>query len=132
MENSILPIFPEGELSTSLICTVGIGVLVTAFFNLRFGWLLSGLIVPGYLAPIIFTSPLAGLIIISQGIVTYLLAAFVSRIGVQWNLWSEFFGRDRFFIIILFSAFIKVFFDFFLLPVTGNFIETNYHIIFDY
>lgn len=132
MEEFILPLFPEGELSTSLICTVGIGVMVTAFFNLRFGWLLSGLIVPGYMAPIIFTSPLAGTIIIFEGVVAYLMTAFISKKGAQWNLWSEFFGRDRFFAIVLFSTIVKVFFDSFLLPICGNFFESRFNILFDY
>src|SRR5260221_13671136 len=128
MEQFIFPLFPEGELSTSLICTVGIGVMVTAFFNLRLGWLLSGLIVPGYMAPIILTSPLAGIIIIFEGIVTYLMTAFISRKGMKWGLWSEFFGRDRFFAIVLLSAIVKVVFDFFLLPIIGNFAESNFNI----
>src|SRR5436190_15183694 len=132
MDAFILPLFPEGELSTSLICTVGIGVLVTAFYNLRLGWLLSGLIIPGYLVPIFFTSPVAGFTIIFEGVVTYLMTALISRIGVQLSLWSEFFGRDRFFAIVLFSTVVKISFDFFLLPIIGDLMENYYNIIFDY
>jgi len=132
MQEFILPLFPEGELSTSIICTVGIGVMVTAFFNLRLGWLLSGLIVPGYMAPIIFTSPLAGFIIIFEGIMAYLLTSFISKKGAQWNLWGQFFGRNRFFAIVLFSTITKVIFDIFLLPTIGNFFETKFDILFDH
>lgn len=132
MQEFILPLFPEGGLATSLICTVGIGVMVTAFFNLRLGWLLSGLIVPGYMVPILIISPLAGITIIFEGMIAFLLTLFMSRKGAQWNLWGEFFGRDRFFAIVLFSTIVKIIFDFFLLPSIGNFLEFHYQILFDY
>lgn len=132
MQEFILSILPEGGLAVSLICTVGIGVMVTAFFNLRFGWLLSGLVVPGYMAPILILSPAAGITIIFEGIVTYFITSFLSRIGAQWNLWSEFFGRDRFFAIFLFSAIVKVVFDFFLLAKFASFLSNYYNIQFDY
>ena len=47
-----IELFPPGALSASVITTVWVGVFVVAFFNLRFGWVLSGLVVPGYLAPL--------------------------------------------------------------------------------
>ena len=59
-----LYIFPEGSLSASVITTVWVGVLVVVFFNLRLGWLLSGLVVPGYLAPLILAKPWAASVII--------------------------------------------------------------------
>lgn len=132
VDHPILSFLPEGELATSLICTVGIGVMVTAFFNLRFGWLLSGLVVPGYLAPVLLASPITGFTIIFEGILTYFVTSFVSYKGAQMNLWSEFFGRDRFFALVLFSTVIKILFDFFILPSFGKLLYTNYNILFDY
>src|SRR3546814_12285958 len=38
-----LPLVPEGGLASSVITTVWVGVFVLCFFNLRFGWVLSGL-----------------------------------------------------------------------------------------
>ena len=69
----ILPIFPEGGLASSVITTVWVGVFVVCFFNLRFGWVLSGLVVPGYLVPLVILKPLAAGVIVVEAIITYLL-----------------------------------------------------------
>ena len=59
----VLPIFPEGGLASSVITTVWVGVWVLCLFNLRFGWVLSGLVVPGYLVPLIIVKPVSALVI---------------------------------------------------------------------
>ena len=53
MMSGLFPIdvFPHGALANSVTTCVWIGIFVVVFFNLRFGWALSGLVVPGYLAP---------------------------------------------------------------------------------
>jgi gamma-polyglutamate biosynthesis protein CapC len=48
-----------------------VGVFVVAFFNLRFGWVFSGLVVPGYLIPLILLKPLAALVVGIEGILAY-------------------------------------------------------------
>ena len=59
-----LAIFPEGGLVSSIITTVWVGVFVLCFFNLRYGWVLSGLVVPGYIVPLLIVKPVAGFVII--------------------------------------------------------------------
>ncbi len=68
-----VPIFPQGGLSSSVITTVWIGVFIIAYFNLRLGWVLSGLVVPGYVVPLVILTPWAAVVIIVEAIVTYYL-----------------------------------------------------------
>ena len=96
LENFYFPIFPEGSLAHSIITTVWIGVLVVAFFNLRYGWVLSGLVVPGYITPLLLVKPIAVWVIGIESIVVYLIVYFVGKIGIRYGLFSDLFGRDRF------------------------------------
>jgi hypothetical protein len=73
MSEFLLPIFPEGGLSGSIIITIGVGILVSAFYNLRFGWVLSGFVVPGYIIPLFINRPMIALIDIIEGILFYCL-----------------------------------------------------------
>ncbi|NNF45522.1 MAG: hypothetical protein HKN69_02015, partial [Desulfofustis sp.] len=57
MTDFILPIFPAHGLASSVVTTVWIGVWVSCFFNLRLGWVMSGMVVPGYLVPLILVKP---------------------------------------------------------------------------
>ena len=127
-----LPIFPEGSLTQSVITTVWIGVLVVSFFNLRLGWTSSGLVIPGYLAPLFLNKPLAAFIVIIEGVITYFVVWLLSqqafrRVGV-----SGFFGRDRFFAIFLASIAVRIVMDGLLLPEIGALLVDRYHFAVDY
>ena len=52
-----LPIFPDDSVAVTVTTSIWVGVCVVAFFNMRFGWNLSGLVVPGYLVPLIMVKP---------------------------------------------------------------------------
>lgn len=127
-----LPIFPEGALSASVITTVWIGVAVVAFFNLRFGWVLSGLVVPGYLVPLLIVKPWAVAVILLESAVTYFLTWFFSEYLVRFGVWGSLFGRDRFFAIILFSIVVRLLFDGWLLPEVGQWMNRELNLVFDY
>lgn len=127
-----LAIFPQGSLSSSVITTVWLGVLVVCFFNLRLGWVLSGLVVPGYLVPLLIVKPWAAAVVISEGIVTYLLVWFVSEVLSRRGWWSPFFGRDRFFALILSSILVRIVFDMVLLPQLGEAFNRIFQQQFDY
>lgn len=127
-----LDIFPVGSLSSSVITTVWIGVLVVTFFNLRFGWVLSGLVVPGYLVPLLIVKPWAAAVVIGEGIVTYLLVWLLSERLSRWGWWSPFFGRDRFFALVLFSILTRIVFDLLILPELGELLTRIYGTTFDY
>lgn len=110
-----LELFPTGGLASSVVTTVWIGVTVVAFMNLRFGTTLSGLVVPGYIVPLLLVKPGSAVVIVVESIVTYLLArAIADKLLVRFGL-GEFFGRDRFFILILMSVLVRITFDAFLL-----------------
>jgi len=126
-----LNIFPQGSLSSSVITTVWVGVLVVAFFNLRFGWVLSGLVVPGYLIPLLMIKPWAVVAILIEGISAYYLIWFFSEFLSRYGYWSALFGRDRFFGLILASIATRVAFDGWLLPLLGEGLQ-SFGIIFDY
>ena len=126
-----LNIFPPG-LSSSVITTVWVGIVVTTFFNLRFGWVLSGLIVPGYIVPLLLTKPISALVIFIEAFVTYAIIWFFSEYLVRFGKWFSFFGRDRFFAILLISVIIRLIFDSWLLPLLGEKLDQWFHWPFDY
>jgi len=113
MFESLFPIalFPTGGLASSVIVPVWIGVLVVAFFNLRFGWVLSGLVVPGYLVPMLIVNPSLAIVNFAEALITLVLAMLVSNRLTVWANWSHFFGRDRFFLIVLISVFVRLTLD---------------------
>ena len=127
-----LAIFPHGSLSSSVIPVVWVGMLVVCFFNLRLGWVLSGLVVPGYLVPLMLLKPWAAGIVIVEGFLTYFLIWWVSEYLSRWAHWCNFFGRDRFFALVLCSIVVRLAFDGWLLPELGAFATSHWHIAFDY
>jgi len=127
-----LPLLPSSYLSHSVITTVWIGIWVVSFFNLRYGWVFTGLIVPGYLTPLLLIKPLSVGIIIFESIVTYLLVYLISEIAAKRGLWTNFFGRDRFFVILLGSVAVRLFFDGLTLPWFALYLQNEYGFMFDY
>lgn len=121
-----LAIFPEGSLASSVITTVWVGVLVIAFFNLRFGWVLSGLVVPGYLVPLLIARPLSFVVIVIEASVTYFLVWLFSERLAGARSWSSLFGRDRFVALVLVSIVVRLVFDGWLLPNLATYLETRF------
>ncbi|WP_428027867.1 poly-gamma-glutamate biosynthesis protein PgsC/CapC [Altererythrobacter sp.] len=120
-----LTIFPEGGLASSIITTVWVGVFVLCFFNLRFGWVLSGLVVPGYLVPLIIVKPLAALVIVVEAILTYAIVWLFSE-KLSRGRFPSLFGRDRFMGLILASIAVRLLLDGYLLPELAGWLETNF------
>jgi len=111
-----LPIFPPASLDSSVTTTVWIGVLVVAFFNLRLGWIFSGLVVPGYLVPLILARPISAGVIVLEAIVVYFIAKLISDLSPRGAAWSSLFGRDRFFFLVVVSVLVRLVFDGWALP----------------
>lgn len=130
----ILPfnIFPSGSLTSSVIPTVWVGLFVVCFFNLRFGWLLSGLVVPGYLVPLILINPWSAAVIVMEGGITYFLVWLYSEYFSRWAPWGNLFGRDRFLMLVLSSILVRLLFDGWLLPEFGAWATRYFQISFDY
>lgn len=127
----VLTLFPE-SLANSVITTVWIGVMVAVFFTLRFGWNLSGLVVPGYMTPLLLVKPLSAGVVFIEGIVTYLLVHGFSERCSRFGWWSSLFGRDRFFGLVLVSVAVRLVGDGWLWPMVGEFWNAYFQTDFDY
>ena len=127
-----LQLFPQGSLASSVITTVWVGVAVVAFFNLRFGWVLSGLVVPGYLVPLLIIKPWAAGVVLFEGVITYLLVWWMFEAGPRLGYWNSLFGRDRFFALVLVSVMVRIVFDAWLLPGLGEWVTSEFGLVFDY
>ena len=127
-----LQIFPPGGLDSSVITTVWIGVFVVATFNLRFGWVLSGLVVPGYLVPLLIAKPLAAGVVLLEAVLTYGIVAALAGPLARIEGWGGFFGRDRFFALVLVSVAVRLVLDAWLLVELGEWLARVHDINFDY
>ena len=128
----MLPIFPEGSLVSSVVTTTWVGVFVLCFFNLRLGWVLSGIVVPGYLVPLLLVKPWAAVVITGEAMVTYLVVFALSERASKLGIWNSLFGRDHFFAIILASIGVRLLFDGWLLPQIGAAVNDAFGLSFDY
>lgn len=126
-----MALFPE-SLASSVTTTVWIGVMVAVFFTLRFGWNLSGLVVPGYMTPLLLVKPLSAGVVFVEGIVTYLLVHGFSERCSRYGWWSSLFGRDRFFGLVLVSVAVRLVGDGWLWPVVGELWNDYFQADFDY
>ena len=127
-----LPIFPEGALSASVIVTVWVGISIVCITNLRLGWVLSGLVVPGYMVPLLIVKPGSAIVVFAEGIVTYWLVWLYSEYSTRFTGLSSFFGRDRFFALVLTSVAVRIVADGWLLPLAGEWMLARYDLAFDY
>lgn len=119
-------------MASSVTTTVFVGVVVSTFFNLRLGWVLSGLVVPGYVVPLLISKPWAAVSVFVEGIVTYLIVWLFSERLSRVFKWNNLFGRDRFFALLLLSLFVRILFDVFLLPYIGEMVNERFYLNFDY
>ncbi|CAM4012799.1 poly-gamma-glutamate biosynthesis protein PgsC/CapC [Pseudoalteromonas byunsanensis] len=117
----VVHLFPSGSgLGQSVITTVWIGIAVVCFFNLRFGFPLTGLVVPGYLVPLLIVSPTSAAVILIEAIVVYWLMRLSAQTLMERFGYAEMFGRDRFFAIILISILVRVFMDSLFWPIVAS------------
>ncbi len=121
----ILPIFPEGGLTSSVITTVWVGVFILAFFNLRFGWVMSGLVVPGYIVPLLIIRPIAASVIVVEAILTYAIVWLFSE-RLARGRFHSLFGRDRFMGLVLASIAVRVTLDGWLLPLAADWLGNHW------
>ncbi|MCZ6887095.1 MAG: hypothetical protein O7H39_01275 [Gammaproteobacteria bacterium] len=111
---------------------VWVGVFVIVLFNLRLGWSLSGLVVPGYLAPLIFVKPWAAAVVVFEACLTYLIVYWFSERGSKVAFWNALFGRDRFFALLVVSIAIRLIFDTWLLPDLASTLEDRFDLAVDF
>lgn len=119
----VLHLFPAQALDSSVITTVWVGLCVIAFLNLRFGLTMAGLVVPGYLVPLLLVKPISFVVVLVEAIVTYLLARLLADVLMRATGSCTMFGRDRFFALLLISVFVRAVSDGWLLPMLGEWLS---------
>lgn len=87
------------------------GVFLVWVLSERYGWPQSGLVVPGYLASVFAIQPSAGAAVVVEAVVTYWVALSISRGLPRVLPLVQTFGRDRFFLVLLVSVFVRLFFE---------------------
>lgn len=102
-----MTLFPGGGLDQSILVTVLVGVFVLLALTEWFGWVWAGLVVPGYLASVFAIQPAAGAAICFEAIMTFVVSRWASDTLSRWGGWSPFFGRERFFLIVLVSVIVR-------------------------
>lgn len=105
-QHGALTLFPRG-LDQSILVAVLIGIYILLFFTEMFGWVWAGLVVPGYLASVFAIQPAAGVAVCIEATLTYVASRAISDTMSRWGGWSPFFGRERFFLIVLVSVFVR-------------------------
>jgi hypothetical protein len=121
--NAVYQVFPAGGLDQSIVLAVLIGVWVTLLFTETLGWVFVGLVVPGYLASVLVVQPTAAAIIVAEGLATYMLARGLAYGLAPTSVWQPFFGRDRFFLIVVASVLIRQHDQLWLLPALSTWLE---------
>ena len=104
----MLHLLPGAYIDNSLLTAVLIGVLVLWWLAERFGWPATGLVVPGYLGAVLAVRPEAAIVVAAEAVLTYLVAHFIGRVMARLPTFDRVFGRDRFFLIILVSIFVRM------------------------
>ena len=125
-------LFPADTYAISVTTCVWLGVLIVAFFNLRFGWTLSGLVVPGFLVPLLLAKPISVAVIAAEAVVTYVSVYLLSERLNRASFWSSFFGRDRFLMLVIASVLVRTFDEVALLPWLGPRLNDWLHIQVDF
>lgn len=116
----VLPVFPENGLANSVIPPVLAGLSFSVFFAETLGWNFSGLIVPGYLAPILVVRPFSGVVIIVEALLTYIILRILADGFSRMGIWTRFFGQDAFFALLCISILVKCTIEGPLQPVIGS------------
>ena len=71
-------LFPPHGLDQTIHVAVLVGLYVLLFTTEVFGWVWSGLVVPGYLASVFLIQPAAGVTIVFESVLTFAIARLLS------------------------------------------------------
>lgn len=112
----MIPLFSPNGLQHSLVISVCVGVLITTLMFERYGWVFSGLVVPGYLAPIFAIYPMSALTIVAEAVVTAVIVKVISNSAWRFRTHTPLFGRERFFMVVLVALAVRLGIEEFLLP----------------
>lgn len=112
----LFPLLPPSGLDLSVLVAVLGGTLVLLYLTEVFGWSFGGLVVPGYLASVLVLSPPAGITVLIEAALTAIAVVVVSDLLSLTGVWSRFFGRERFLLLVLLSILVRQSCEVWLLP----------------
>ncbi|MEK7466894.1 MAG: poly-gamma-glutamate biosynthesis protein PgsC/CapC [Planctomycetota bacterium] len=112
----MIPLFSPNGLQHSLVISVCVGVFITTLLFERYGWVFSGLVVPGYLAPIFVIYPMSALTIVGEAVITTVIVKVISNSAWKFRTHTPLFGRERFFMVVLVALVVRLAVEEFLLP----------------
>ncbi|MBL4846355.1 MAG: hypothetical protein JKY65_12575 [Planctomycetes bacterium] len=112
----MIELFSPNGLNHSLLIPIFLGLVLTWFFTERFGWVFSGLVVSGYLAPILAFRPSAGVMVIVEALLTFALARGLYAFSRRTGWLTPTFGRDRFLLLLIASLVVRLTVESLLLP----------------
>jgi hypothetical protein len=115
-------IFPTG-LDNSLFPAIFIGVLLAFAATQTLGWTFTGLVVPGYLSAVALVSPLAAGLMFVEALVALAIVRALSDGASRLRVGSRFFGRERFFLVLVVATAVRLLLD----GVLGRLIEAEAH-----
>lgn len=102
-----ITLFPPYGIDQTIHVAILIGVLLLLGLTETFGWVWSGLVVPGYLASLFVLEPASGAAVMIEALLTFLLARLLSTAAPRSGAWSLFFGRERFLLLIFISVAVR-------------------------
>src|SRR5260221_8344170 len=101
-------VFPESGFDQSAATPVLLGVLVSWMLTETFGWVFAGLVVPGYLAALLFLDPRAASVDVAETALTYGVARLLGEHLSRTGLTSRVFGRERFLLVLVVSVLVRL------------------------
>lgn len=111
-----IELLPTSGLDLSVLVAVLLGTLLLFYLSEAFGWSFGGLVVPGYLASVWVVSPGAGMTIMIEAVLTLGVVFFISDVLSRTGIWSSFFGRERFLLLVVVSVLVRQASEIWLLP----------------
>ena len=126
-----IDLLPSRGLDQSILIAVLVGMMIMLFFTETFGWVFIGVVVPGYLASVLVISPTTAVAIAGEAIFSLFVSRLLTYTLGRTGAWTPFFGRDRFFLIVLVSVLVRQFDQTWLLPALGQWLETHHFIRLD-
>ncbi|MEJ7599039.1 MAG: poly-gamma-glutamate biosynthesis protein PgsC/CapC [Kofleriaceae bacterium] len=135
MSDGILSLFPPQGVDQTIHVAILLGVLALLFLNESFGWVYSGLVVPGYLASLLVLAPMSTGAVMFEAVLTFALSRALSELASKSGAWSKFFGRERFLLLVFVSVVVRQSSELWVLPeilrwVDGE-LDTNYRLTRD-
>ncbi len=105
-----MDLFPTG-LDNSLFPAIFIGVLIAFAATETLGWTFTGLVVPGYLAAVALVSPEAAALMLGEALLSLALVRLLSDLSSRVRVGSRFFGRERFFLVLVVATGVRLICD---------------------